>query len=303
MPVVRTMNFTPPKIKVLFITFSFLLFWDALSGQALMEFDHPMIDNTVSFFSGSYDKAFIRKNIVESCLQHNTSFYFDSNGRLIKSIFISYDSITEVQLYRYDNRGDLVETEARNPKFPKPLITTSHKTYTDGRLTKDSSSSGYFCKHIEYYEDGSLKQELLFGLDSRSNTSHRLYRAFWFGIDSLGRINRIIDRDYMNSTDSAGQLLSNRTLLYNEKNQLIREDEAVSWKENNQKTLFCPNAGSSIFRYNDAGRLVEIIRTEGPSQKIKYLPNGLIAEIETNGRNCNGRTYHWRWTYTYTYRK
>lgn len=268
-----------------------------------MEFDHPMIDNTVAFFSGSYDTALLRKNNVESCLQHNTSFYFDSNGRLIKSIFISYDSTEEVQLYRYDYRGDLIETEARSPKFPKPLITTSHKTYTDGRLAKDSSSSGYFCKHFEYYEDGSLKQELLFGADSRSNTSHRLYRAFWFGIDSLGRINRIIDRDYMNSTDSTGQLLSNRALFYNERNQLIREEEAVSRRENNQKTLFCPNAGSAIFQYDDAGRLVEIIRTEGPSQKIKYLSNGLIAEIETNGKNCNGRPYHWRWTYTYTYRK
>jgi hypothetical protein len=297
------MKLTPHKIKFLLATFSFFLFQSVLLAQALMEFDHPMIDNTVSFFSGSYDTALLRKNNVESCVQHNTLFYFDSNGRLIKSIFISYDSTREVQLYRYDDRGDLIETEARSPKFPKPLITTSHKTYTDGRLTKDSSSSGYFCKHIEYYEDGSLRQELWFGLDSRSNTSHRLYRAFWFGVDSLGRINRIIDRDYMKSTDSAGQLLSNRTLFYNEKNQLIREEEAVSRRENNQKTLFCPNAGSAIFQYDEKGRLVEINRSEGPSQKIKYLTNGLIAEIETKGKNCDGRPYHWLWTYTYTYRK
>ena len=150
---------------------------------------------------------------------------------------------------------------------------------------KDSSNSGYLCKHFEYYADGSLRQELWFGFDHRYIRPHRLRRGFWFGVDSAGRINRIIDRNYWNSSDSLGQLVSNRTLHYNEKNQLLREEEAVKNKENFQKSLFCPNAGSADFLYDDAGRLVEIKRTEGPSQIVKYLPNGLIAEIQTSGKN------------------
>lgn len=267
-----------------------------------MSFDYPMLDNTTSFFAGNYDTALLRKNKVESCLQKNLTFSFDTSGRVAKSIFIAYDSSTQVQLYHYDARGDLVKTEMTSPKYQEPIVTTMHKTYINGQLAKDSSSSGYFCKHIEYYEDGSLRQELLFSSDDRSNTKHRLTRGFWFGLDSARRMNRIIDRTYVSATDSIGQLVSNRILLYDKNGQLIREEEAVRWKEQKQKSLFCPNAGSASFLYDDAGRMIEISRTTGPSQKIKYLPNGLIAEIETKGRNCEGRPYVWQWTYTYTYR-
>jgi len=285
------------------VMFFFLLFRIVLFGQALMAFDFPMINNTAAFVDGSYDTAILRKNKVESCLQKNQTFYFDSNGRLVKSIFVPYDSTTEIQLYYYDDKGDLIKSEATSSKYEKPIITTIHKTYIGGRLMRDSSSSGYFCKHMEYYANGSLRQELWFSFDPRSNAAHRLQRGFWFGVDSLGRINRIINRDYMATTDSLGLLRSNRTLFYNKKGQLIGEEEAVRWQRSNQKTLFCPNAGSATFFYDDNGRLIEISRTDGPSQKIKYLPNGLIAEIETKGKDCMGRSYHWQWTYTYTYHK
>ena len=261
-----------------------------------MAFDHPMIDNAMSFFGGSYDRNIIRKNNVESCQQNNQSFYFDTSGRIVRSVFTS-NGDTQVYLFSYDGRGDLIETEVSGSKFPKTIITNSFKTYENGLLVKDSSSSGYFCKHLEYYQNGSLRQELWFGLH------HWLQRAFWFGIDSLGRITRIIDRDYMGSSDSTGQLLSNRTLSYNTNGQLIREEEAVTTVKTNVKTLFCPNGGSATFFYDSYGKLIEIVRTKGPSQKVRYLENGLIEEIESKGKNCEGTAYHWTWKYVYTYRK
>ena len=290
-------------MRVLLLMFSVLLFRGVLFGQALMDFDYPILDNTMAFWGDNYDSALLRKNKVESCVQKNQSFYFDHNGRLVKSILIPPDSATQVRFYHYDSIGDLIKIEATDPRLPKPTITTKHKTYVNGVLIKDSSSSGYFCRHMDYYENGGLKQELWFGPDPRYKMGHRLQRGFWFGVDSAGRINRIIDRDYMGTMDSLGQLLSNRTLFYNERGQLIREEETVRWKETEQKTLFCPNAGSANFQYDTDGRIIEISRTNGPSQKIKYLPNGLIAEIETEGKMCEGRAYQWKWTYDYTYRK
>ena len=288
-------------MRIFILTICFLCFKSNLLAQALMSFQLPMLNPTTAFFDGNYDTSLLRKNKVTSCSQNNVSFYFDSNGRLLKSILIPYDSATQVIYYSYDKKGALIRTEEMNPNLPKPLIISFYKTYKDGLLIKDSSNSGYLCKHIEYYEDGSLKQELWFGFDHRYNTPHRLRRGFWFGVDSADRLNRIIDRVYWNEPDSIGQLLSNRTLFYNEKDQLIKEEENVVMKENNEKTIFCPNAGSATFVYDPNGRIIEIVRKEGPSQIIKYLPNGLIASIETRGKNCEGNLYHWQWYYTYTY--
>src|SRR6187399_2887704 len=249
-------------MRAFILTICFLFFRSVLFGQALLEFHQPMMDNTISFFNNHYDTALVRKNKIESCQQQDQTFYFDSNGRVLKSVLIPYDSATQVFLYQYDVKGDLVLTEMSSPKYPKPIVISNHKTYEFDLLVKDSSSSGYMCKHFEYYKDGSLRQELWFGFDGHSNMDHRLQRAFWFGVDSLGRIIRVVERDYMGNTDSAGRLISNRTILYNEKGQMIKEEETVPWEQNNTKSLFCPNAGSAIFLYDSFGRLVEIIKTK-----------------------------------------
>jgi hypothetical protein len=281
-------------MKAFIASLCFLFSQTVSFSQALMDFDFPIVDNEISFFKGLYDTALLRKNKVAVCELKNLTFYFDSNGRLVKSILIPYDSATQVELYRYDVNGDLIEQETTSPKFPAPIITTTYKTYKEGRLIKDSS--GYFCRHFTYYDDGNLRQELWYG------PKHRLQKAFWFGVDSAGRMNRIISRDYYPPGDSAGRLVSNKTLFYNEKNQLIREEETVAWKESQDKNIFCPNAGSARFAYDSLARLIEITTTAGPSQKIKYFVNGLISEIETDGKNCNGMHYHWKKEYTYTYR-
>ncbi|MEO6231642.1 MAG: hypothetical protein ABJB11_11385 [Ferruginibacter sp.] len=292
-------------MKVFLLMFCFLSFRVVLFGQAQMSFDYPMVDNWWSFFSNKYDTALIRKNKVETVVDYNQSFYFDSMGRLVKSILpqYEYDSSVRTEFYYYDKRGDLFKSETTSSRYPQPIVSISYKTYFDGRLIKDSSSSGYSCKHFEYYEDGSLRQELWFSLNNSLNVEHQLQRGFWFGVDTLGRINRIIDRVYGGIADTKGKLLSNRTLFYNDKNQLIKEAEAVRWKKSKIKSLFCPNAGSATFLYDEAGRLTEISRTNGPSQKISYLANGLIATIESTGKTCEGKPYHWNKTYAYTYRQ
>jgi hypothetical protein len=67
-------------MRPFFLAFCLLFFRGVLMGQALMDFVNPMLDNTASFFSETYDRALLRKNKVESCLLKNRSFYFDSNG-------------------------------------------------------------------------------------------------------------------------------------------------------------------------------------------------------------------------------
>ena len=253
-------------MKASIISFCFLVFQSVSFSQALLHFESPMLDNIVSFYVGNYDTALVRRNKVETCMPQNHTFYFDINGRLVKGVQW-YDSDTQALTYRYDDRGDLIETDLTSTKYQKPVVTIMYKTYEAGRLIKDSSSSD-FCKHLGYYQDGSLREALCFG------AKHRLMSAFWFGIDTEGRMNRIIARAYFRPLDSAGELVSNRTLIYNEKGQMIREEELVPWKVSDEKSIFCPNAGSATFHYDSTGRIVEIERTTGPSQKIKYLQNG-----------------------------
>jgi hypothetical protein len=281
--------------KVFILPLCLLLFQRISFGQALMDFEYPMLDNLTSFLAQNYDTALIRRNKVEICQQNNQTFYFDIDGRVVRHMQI-YNGDTQVFVYHYDDRGDLRETEMTSSKYQAVNTFKKYKTYKQGRIIKDSANS-QICTHLDYYQDGSLKEELRFGKD------HRLLRGFWFGVDTEGRITRIIQRDYFRTVDSTGQLVSNRTLFYNEKSQLIREEESVPWEQSDEKTLFCPNAGSAIFHYDTIGRMVEIKRTTGPSQKIKYLQSGLIEEIETIGKNCEGISFHWTWKYEYTYRK
>ena len=124
-----------------------------------------------------------------------------------------------------------------------------------------------------------------------------------FGIDSAGRINHIIVRRYAGTNEPAGLLISNRTLIYNEHGNLVKEQEEATLDEKDTKSLFCPNGGSATYYYDSTGKLVEIIRTKGPSQRIKYLNNGLISEVESKGQTCEGKAYSWLWKYSYTYRE
>ena len=229
--------------------------------------------------------------------QENVTVYFDTAGRVVRFVLRAYDSTIQTTLYQYNAAGDCVATEYNNPNSGNQVRVTSLKYYEGGRLVKDSSTSGYFCKHMAYYPDGNLRQEYWYGKD------HRLQRAFWFGLDSLGRMNRVIDRDYAGNSDPAGRLLSNRKLFYNENGYLAREEEAVPNNATGAKSLFCNNAGSGTFVYDASGRLVAINRTNGPSQKIAYLENGLIANVATSGSNCEGVAYQWDHRYIYTYRQ
>lgn len=88
-------------MRVLLLMFYFLLCRGILFGQALMDFDYPILDNAMAFWGDNYDSALLRKNKVESCVQKNQSFHFDHNGRLVKSILVSHDSDTQVRFYHY----------------------------------------------------------------------------------------------------------------------------------------------------------------------------------------------------------
>ena len=253
-----------------------------------------MVSNFESFISGNYDIDLIRKNKVAVFQQDNQTFYFDTSGRVEKRIQISSDSSVQETLNHYNKNGDLVLSEASDTRQKGKIYSRIFRTYENGLLVKDSNSA-YFCRHYEYYANGSLKKEEWHGKD------HLITEIFWFGIDTLGRLNWIVEREYHNN-DSSGRLISNRTIFYNEKGQMSREEEKVAWEVNNAKTIFCPNGGSAIYHYDNKGKLVEIERTKGPSQKIKYLDNGLISEIETTGQDCAGKDYHWDWKDSYSYR-
>jgi hypothetical protein len=164
---------------------------------------------------------------------------------------------------------------------------TSFKTYDHSRLICDSTSPEGTCIHWEYDNDGNAKKEIWI-------KDNAIGRTFSFDLDILNRRNRIIDRQYISAKDTIGRLLSDRTLIYDKTGKLIQEEETVNSSP-------CFNWGSTKYKYDRLNRLVQIIRSKGLSQKIKYYDNDLIAFINTKGKYCGG-DYVSRLKYIYTFR-
>jgi len=61
-------------MRILLATFCFLLSGGVLCAQALMGFDHPMLDNTTVFFGSSYDTAFSKKTKWKAAFKKSNFF-------------------------------------------------------------------------------------------------------------------------------------------------------------------------------------------------------------------------------------
>ena len=254
-----------------------------------MDLYDPVMDNVRSFMTGKYDVALIKQNKVETFRCNNIVYYFDTIGRVEKSItFAAQDSIERIEIYRYSSNGQIVNRLISTNKVSKQIEITSFKKYDHSRLICDSTSPGETCTHWEYDNNGNLKKEIWI-------KDKAIGRTFSFDIDILNRRNRIVDRQYISANDTIGRLLSDRTLIYDKTGKLIQEEETVNYSP-------CFNWGSTKYKYDRLNRLVQIIRSKGLSQKIEYYDNGLIAFIITKGRYCGG-DYDSRLKYIYTFRK
>ena len=185
--------------------------------------------------------------------------------------------------------GDRVLQELSSEKMSKIVKVFHFMTYNKLRLLCDSTSLAETCIHWQYDSEGNLVKQIFRG------KNHAIDRALSFDKDSLGRNSRIIDCQYLNVKDTAGLIISDRALIYDKKNRVIREDEKITSNP-------CFNHGSTLYKYDRSNRIIEIVRTRGLSQKIKYYDSGLISVIKTKGQYCD-HFFRLDWQYRYTYRK
>lgn len=259
---------------------------NVVQSQVLPDYSNPVIENFSLFLSGNYDTSLIIKHHIAACKESNSIIYFDILGRIEKNVIINADTVTLLVLYSYDKIRNTISTESSGTFFPTPFKATYLKTYENGRLIKDSLESGGWCRHIGYNKNGQISSDTSYGIE------HSAYLVRNIEHDVKGNMSGIIVRQYEGRDDIAGKIISARKLFYNDRGCLIREEESIQWQGNDTKNVLCPNAGSAVYRYNENGKLAEVIRENGPSQKITYLNNGLIAEIVTHGKICNGEVYN-----------
>ena len=220
----------------------------------------------------------------------NKIYYFDSSGLLKKyTLFIGKDSINQEEHFYYNSIGDCVLQELYIGKHGKSVKIFHFFTYEQSRLLSDSASMAETCTHFQYDIKGGLVKQIFRG------KNHAINRTLSFEKDSLGRNTRVIDCQYVNDKDTGSVIISDRSIEYDKKSRMIRENEKITSNP-------CFNQGSTLYKYDRSNRIIEIVRTRGLSQKIKYYDRGLISAIITRGQYCD-RFFQLDWQYRYTYRK
>ncbi|WP_153797643.1 hypothetical protein [Foetidibacter luteolus] len=264
--------------------------------QYLPDLQDPLIDNYTSFFSVNYDIDLIKNNRVAACRKGNTITYFDTCGRVEKSVLSLNDSSLQTMTFNYGLTKSSLVSVTEIQKSGKFSPSVSYIFYENGRRIRDSISSGGWCQHWDYSKEGKLLARTFYG------TNHFKALEIHINYDITGKLYKVIEKLYQGAQDSIGETISHRIFIYSEQGYLVKEEESIPRNQNNTVNLLCPNGGSVCYYYNDSGRLAKTVRTYGPSQKFKYLSNGLVSEIETTGIDCSGKSYSWNWKFEYTYR-
>jgi hypothetical protein len=253
------------------------------------------MDQTAAFVAGEYDRHLISRNKVQMIRHGSNKFYFDTSG-FVQEILL-YDALNKPRVtykFEYNSYGDRIAEDVFDFGLNKGFKGIYFKTYENSRLIRDSSEGT--C-HNFFYDDNDHLKKIIWRWLKVGNK-----RIIQFTYDSVGRPNRIIDRQYQDYKDTVGKLLSDRIVYYNNKGKPVREEESVNW-DSNTYPLNILNYGSIMYKYDQLDKLVEVVRSKGPSQKVKYNDKGLIEVIETSGQYNNGEKFVWKWKYDYSYRK
>jgi YD repeat-containing protein len=239
------------------------------------------VNDDVSFYNFSYNKATIKQNKIETVLidsysndkvSSKFSFSFNPEGILIKEIILDGNG-KMIGTYNFtcNKYGDLISIFHLDGPSKKKDTTLNYKTYDGTRLIKDSNnlipvSSSYF-----YNEKGNVVKTIIRANFGVGNIS---VRTILNRYDSLNNLVEAIERQYSSEKDTIGRLLSHRLIFYNKFGKPYREEEKIN-PANNPFTM--ANKGTVRYTYDEKGNLTEIIRSNAASYKYTYNENGLIT--------------------------
>lgn len=224
-------------MKLILSTTIFLLVSLTLCGQA---------NDADAFFSGNYNKAFIRKHkirqvIVENHIPGRKSsrqlFDFDRQGLLKKqTVLDSSGRKVNEYFFIYNLQADQVERKNIAYELNNTYTVTFKKTYNGLQLLKETSS-----------EPPSVTEHIY------NSRGQRIRSVTTFGSDSTLVVKRIFQFSY----DAKGRLVS----------------KEMSVSQNGSESA---GREMTIYSYDAHGNLISINRENAAACQFSYGKNGLL---------------------------
>lgn len=208
---------------------------------------YGQVNDADAFFSGDYNKAFISsRNIsrvsVETFINGSKSarsiFEFDSNGLLTKqTIFDSSGKKINGYLFKYNRYGHQTERKNIAYELNKTFTTSFRKTYSGLNLVEETSSEFPFITTYLYDEKGKKIQATIY---IAKDTVTSAKRVSLFAYDAKGKLTAI-DEAYIENKSAAPV-----------------------------------NTGKTIYVYDEAGNITEVIREGKAGYALSYTADGLL---------------------------
>lgn len=262
-----------------------LVFFTCLLLVTSLVFAQPINDDD-NFFNYTYDKTLISKKKIEtitikkSIFEKNkvnerkfdsSLYFFDKNG-LLKKI-LSYNTLNSLRSETYfftNENGELIKRKTIDHEYKTSDSTFIFRTYKDGKMISDSSSSYSMIEKFSYNENGMLltkSAEVNFG------ESYKNKRLIKNTLDKMGHIINITETVNINPVDTNGVVLSKRFVSYNSRGKIKIEKETIDY----DNPAF-ENKGIISYKYNRKGKLIAIESSKASSHHYKYNKKGLISQ-------------------------
>ena len=219
-------------------TMVFLLLTLTLSAQ---------VNDSEAYFSGSYDKKFIRKYkikkvSIETFLNGKKSsrkyFYFNGLGLLNKQTIInSQGKKVGDYIFTYNRQGDQIEIKNIDYQLNKTYIATFEKIYKGLQLIREKSSELPFITEHNYNNKGQKIESVIF-----------------LSIDTAHAAKRIL------------------IYTYDVKERLISIKESFS-KDNASEPQF---RGTTLYTYDNDSNIVLVSRTNAATYHYSYNKGGML---------------------------
>jgi len=211
------------------------------------------VNDADAFFNGNYDKAFIRNHsirqvTVETYINGSRSllsrFEFDSYGFLTnQTVFDSSGKKVNEYLFTYNKQGDQVERKNIAYDLNKTYVVSFNKIYNGSQLIQETSSELPFVTTYTYDEGGKKVQSTVF-LAADTTTSAKRVSIYTYDV--------------------------------NGKLTIMQE----TYVEN--KGFDPVSTGKTLYLYDTAGNVIQILSEEKANYVLSYNANGLLQSKTTN---------------------
>lgn len=253
---------------------------DTILGEEELSNILTIAKSTTSYRYDEYGRL-AEKVIKSDYNPTKDSYFYDSTGRLLKSIYCLYDDCGRISFYKYDSLGQLIKEEIRG----------KDSTLIEEYVCRDK---GKIVTRITYYKHG-LDSSVSIYNDNGDKLEHIEY-------DIEGRVERreVTTRNndgyWINYTRYEG----NDKVLYFDKRLIDDNDNIISEERYKNGTLRYRINNTYDILGNVVKRVSEdLIKLTKNETSYEYNEQGFIKRITTYYPNESGKKYYYEYKYEY----